>query len=95
MPRIPCVTGGAYAVENLYELETIEAMRFRANLATQIRDLPAGRKHSYRSPSTMRDQSQGVDLRAIAPWFSRRTSADGRFCVPITGMSKRHPGGWE
>lgn len=42
VPRIPFVTGGKYEIDNLYQLGTVKAMRLRANLATQIRDLPDG-----------------------------------------------------
>jgi hypothetical protein len=42
VPRIPFVTGGKYEIANFYQLETVKAMRLRANLATQIRDLPDG-----------------------------------------------------
>lgn len=42
VPKQPFVTGGAFTVENLYALEALAGMRMRANLATQIRDLPDG-----------------------------------------------------
>jgi hypothetical protein len=41
-PKTPFVAGGAYALENLYLVDGVEAMRFRGNLAIQIRDLPDG-----------------------------------------------------
>jgi len=42
MPKTPFVLGGSYSVDNLYALDATESMTFRANLATQIRDLPEG-----------------------------------------------------
>lgn len=44
LPKVPFVAGGAFAVENLHELDSVEGMRFRATLALQIRDLPDGTK---------------------------------------------------
>jgi hypothetical protein len=41
-PRVPFVLGGAFAVENLYEADTVSALRYRGELAAQIRDLPEG-----------------------------------------------------
>ena len=42
LPRIPFVLGGAFAVENLFDCDAVEGMRFRANIANQILDLPDG-----------------------------------------------------
>lgn len=42
MPKIPFVLGGEYTIENLVQLDAVQAMRFRADLALQIRDLPDG-----------------------------------------------------
>ena len=48
VPKTPFVAGGAFATENLYALESVKAMRFRANLAVQIRDLPDGAKIKWK-----------------------------------------------
>jgi hypothetical protein len=42
IPKTPFVLGGQYSIENLYAADAVEAMRFRAHLAAQIRDLPDG-----------------------------------------------------
>ena len=42
LPKVPFVCGGKYEVANLYALEDVEGMRFRASVANQIRDLPDG-----------------------------------------------------
>jgi RHS repeat-associated protein len=42
LPKTPFVCGGKYEVENLYPLNDVKAMRFRASIANQIRDLPDG-----------------------------------------------------
>ncbi len=41
-PLQPFVTGGEYEADNVRPVDTLEAMRFRGSLATQIRDLPDG-----------------------------------------------------
>ncbi|HYG66901.1 MAG TPA: hypothetical protein VD838_04550 [Anaeromyxobacteraceae bacterium] len=41
-PKVPFVLGGAYELDNLYAADALESMRFRADLARQIRDLPDG-----------------------------------------------------
>lgn len=43
-PKIPFVAGGEFALSNVYEADPVEALRFRAHLARQIRDLPEGAK---------------------------------------------------
>lgn len=42
VPKIPFVMGGRYDLDNLYSLDAVEAMRFRAHIARQIKDLPDG-----------------------------------------------------
>ncbi|MGD9644213.1 MAG: hypothetical protein AB7U73_00785 [Pirellulales bacterium] len=42
-----CV-GGDYVLENLYALDDVKGMRFRASIANQIRDLPDGTKIRFR-----------------------------------------------
>jgi hypothetical protein len=44
VPKKPFVVGGDYVVSNLYDLDAVEGMRFRASLAVQMRDLPDGTK---------------------------------------------------
>jgi hypothetical protein len=46
-PKIPFVTGGDCDLTNLYLADSVEAMRFRGHLATQIRDLPEGAKIKF------------------------------------------------
>lgn len=41
-PKRPFVAGGEYEVANLFACEAAQAMRNYANIADQIRDLPAG-----------------------------------------------------
>jgi hypothetical protein len=42
IPKVPFVLGGEYSTENLHPLEAVKAMRYRASIAVQIRDLPDG-----------------------------------------------------
>lgn len=42
IPKQPFVLGGAFSVDNLASIEAVGGMRTRANLATQLRDLPDG-----------------------------------------------------
>ena len=40
--KVPFVVGGQFDVSNLHALDAVKAMRFRGELARQIRDLPDG-----------------------------------------------------
>jgi hypothetical protein len=42
IPKQPFVLGGEYEIDNLYALGSVKAMKLRASIATQIRDLPDG-----------------------------------------------------
>jgi hypothetical protein len=42
------VLGGEFAADNLCPLEAAKGMRFRAELATQIRDLPEGASVTFK-----------------------------------------------
>jgi len=42
VPKLPIVLGGEYELANLYLGDPVEAMRFRGDIALQIRDLPEG-----------------------------------------------------
>lgn len=42
LPKIPFVLGGKFEIENLIAVDAVEAMRYRADLWRQIRDLPDG-----------------------------------------------------
>lgn len=44
LPKKPFVLGGQYALENLYELDDVESMRFRSTIANQLLDCPDGSK---------------------------------------------------
>lgn len=42
LPGVPFVCGGGFVVDNLRPIEEAEGMRFRAQIANQIQDLPDG-----------------------------------------------------
>ena len=42
LPKILFILGGEYEVENLYALDAVKGMRFRADMWKQIKDLPEG-----------------------------------------------------
>jgi hypothetical protein len=42
LPKVPFVIGGKYEIANLYAGDILQAMRFRASLASQIANLPDG-----------------------------------------------------
>lgn len=42
LPKLPFVAGGEFNLDNLYLTDAVEGMRFRANIANQIKDLPDG-----------------------------------------------------
>jgi hypothetical protein len=42
LPKTPFVCGGKYQLDNLYSVEEVKGMQFRASIANQIRDLPDG-----------------------------------------------------
>jgi hypothetical protein len=48
MPKIPFVLGGEYALNNLYPLASVSAMKSRGNLARQIKNLPDGAQVEFR-----------------------------------------------
>lgn len=48
IPKTPFVLGGEYDASNLYSIDAVIGMEVRAELATQIRDLPDGAKVRYR-----------------------------------------------
>jgi len=39
---MPFVAGGEFVLDSLYLVDIIEGMRFRADIANQIKDLPDG-----------------------------------------------------
>jgi hypothetical protein len=47
LPKMPFVCGGKYEVENLYPLDEVKGMQFRASIANQIRDLPDGAQITF------------------------------------------------
>jgi hypothetical protein len=47
-PRIPFVLGGEFAVDNLYDANTVSALLYRADIAEQIRDSPDGTRVTLR-----------------------------------------------
>lgn len=42
LPETPFVLGGGFTIHNLFDGDAIEGMRFRADLAQQVRDVPDG-----------------------------------------------------
>ncbi len=42
LPKVPFVCGGTFSVENLYTLNDVEGMRFRASIANQLVGVPDG-----------------------------------------------------
>lgn len=42
LPKTPFIFGGEYKINNLYMLDSLKAMEFRADIWRQIRDLPDG-----------------------------------------------------
>lgn len=48
LPKMPFITGGDYAVENLAAIDSLQGMRFRGDLAVQVKDLPDGTKIRYK-----------------------------------------------
>jgi hypothetical protein len=42
LPKLPFVAGGGFVLDNLYLADAVEGMRFRADIANQIKDLPDG-----------------------------------------------------
>ena len=42
LPKKPFVLGGEFAIENLYKLNEVEGVLFRASIAVQLRDCPDG-----------------------------------------------------
>jgi hypothetical protein len=48
VPIVPFVLGGDFSVGNLVLMESVKAMRLRASLALQIRNLPDGAQVEYR-----------------------------------------------
>lgn len=42
LPKQPFVLGGEYALKNLYKLNDVEGMLYRASIAIQLRDCPDG-----------------------------------------------------
>jgi hypothetical protein len=48
LPRTPFVTGGEFALANLYAADAVKGMQFRGDLALQIRDLPDGAQIEFK-----------------------------------------------
>lgn len=47
LPKVPFVCGGKFEIDNLYAIDDVNGMLFRASLATQIRDLPDGSRITF------------------------------------------------
>lgn len=48
VPKTPFVLGGDFTLDNLYAGDSVEAMRLRGHLASQIQDLPDGARVSLK-----------------------------------------------
>lgn len=48
VPKTPFILGGEFSVSNLYALDSVEAMHYRADIWNQIKDLPEGTKLKLR-----------------------------------------------
>lgn len=44
VPQIPFVLGGEFELKNLYKLNEVESLRYRASITNQLRDSPDGSK---------------------------------------------------
>ncbi len=47
LPKVPFVAGGEFTLDNLYLNDAIDGMKFRADIANQIKDLPDGAKIQF------------------------------------------------
>jgi hypothetical protein len=47
LPKIPFVAGGKFKLDNLYLSDAVEGMKFRADIANQIKDLPDGAQITF------------------------------------------------
>jgi hypothetical protein len=48
VPKRPFTLGGEYNLANLVAMEAVKGMRFRGDLAVQIRDLPDGASITFK-----------------------------------------------
>ena len=42
VPKRPFISGGEFDVANLYQIDSLKAMKFRGDIATQLHDVPDG-----------------------------------------------------
>lgn len=42
LPKLPFVLGGEYSAENLYSIDAVQGLRFRAEIYNQIKNVPDG-----------------------------------------------------
>lgn len=47
LPKMPFVAGGEFSLDNLYLVDSVEGMKFRADIANQIKDLPDGAQITF------------------------------------------------
>ncbi|WP_347906102.1 SMI1/KNR4 family protein [Pseudomonas purpurea] len=47
LPKLPFVLGGEFVLDNLYLADAVEGMRLRADIASQIKDLPDGAQIAF------------------------------------------------
>lgn len=48
VPKIPFVCGGDFNIENLYAINAVRGMKWRGNLACQIKDMPDGSRIEFK-----------------------------------------------
>jgi hypothetical protein len=48
---VPFVLGGEFVLDNMYMADAVEGMRFRADIARQIKDLPDGAEIKLKTDS--------------------------------------------
>ncbi|NWB11820.1 SMI1/KNR4 family protein [Pseudomonas sp. D5002] len=51
LPKVPFVLGGEFVLDNMYLADAVEGMRFRADIACQIKDLPDGAEIKLKTDS--------------------------------------------
>jgi hypothetical protein len=51
LPKVPFVLGGDFVLDNMYMADAVEGMRFRADIACQIKDLPDGAEIKLKTDS--------------------------------------------
>lgn len=48
IPKIPFVLGGDYEIDNLFKMDTLDSMLYRANISNQLKDIKDGEEIVFR-----------------------------------------------